>query len=151
MVSSMLLVGMGTVLSTISNKSEESTITDSKLPKQDINQSILGTDAPTLNIKSNIKICVDKFADCTSLQDQLDVIKENSNCSATDSSGNAISSDSIIVSLNNNDTQTISNYLNKGGIIRVKYYVEDSKGRKTSVVKNVILNLPGGGIASENS
>lgn len=146
LITSILLVGMGTVFSIMGTQGEKTTVTESKLPKQDINQSIIGSDAPTLILKKNIKITTDKFDGCSSLDSKLQIIKNNSNCSAVDYEGNSISSDEIKLELDNDDTPTLNRYIQKGGVIRVKYSVEDSKGRKTSIIKNIILNLPTGGV-----
>ena len=147
-LTSVLIIGLSQALSVISQASEKDSTTESKLPKNDINNSILGSDAPTLNLKKNIKITVDKFNESNSLEDNLNVVKQNSNCSAVDYEGNTISSDNIKVELDKDDSSTLNNYIRKGGVIRVKYSVEDSKGRKTSIIKNVILRLVGGGVSS---
>lgn len=135
----LLIVGLGSALSVVQQKSEQATITESMLPNQDINSEVYGTDAPTLNLKSNIKIKNTMFNGKTTLEEKIEVIKENSNCSAMDYEGNSIPYENIELKLDNDDSATLDNYIRNGGIIKVKYFVEDSKGRKKAIIKNIII------------
>lgn len=139
LINFLLIIGLGTALSVVQQKSEQATVTESMLPNQNINSSVYGTDAPTLNLKTNIKIKNTNFNGTTTLEEKLAVIKEHSNCSARDYDGNVIPYDNIKIKLDNDDSATLDNYIRNGGIIKVKYFVEDSKGRKKAVIKNVII------------
>lgn len=151
-VLSLLAVSLSQILSMVSKNAEKNT-DESAFVSNDINGSILDPDDtvstidPVLNVNNNIKINKSKFESVFSETDQdkqlndiLAVIKRESGCSATDYKGNAISSDRIVLQFNNDQKATILNYLKNGGIIEVKFSVEDDKGRKSSTIRNIIIN-----------
>ena len=138
----LLLGALGNILTNTTKHIDKSTIKDSALPANDVNKPITGTNSPTLYIKTNIKISCSVFSKNESSSSILSKIKSRSNCSAIDSSGNTIDSSKIKLKMDNEDMKNFNYYLKNGGVVRVKYYVEDSKGRKTSTIKNIILRLP---------
>lgn len=138
-VSIMLLIALSKFLSVTSQQSEKATVMDSQLPVQTVNAAVMGTENPKLTVKSSIKIKISAFNQNSTQDEFLAKIKEYSDCSAKDTDGNTIDSNKIILKLDNDDKDNYKYFIQKGGVIRVKYSVEDSKGRKTSVIKNVIL------------
>ena len=138
-VSIMLLIALSKFLSVTSQQSEKATVMDSQLPVQTVNAAVMGTENPKLTVKSSIKIKISAFNQNSTQDEFLDKIKEYSGCSAKDTDGNTIDSNKIILKLDNDDKDNYKYFIQKGGVIRVKYSVEDSKGRKTSIIKNVIL------------
>lgn len=138
----MCIFAFSVVLSMFSNMSEKTTETKngSNFVDQEVNKPIEGSKNPTLYINKNIKIKSEKFLNKTTISEITSVIKQESACRAFDYKGNRLGDNNITLKIQNSQQETIFNYIKKGGILEVKYSVFDSQGRKTAIIKNVIIS-----------
>lgn len=136
------LYALSAVLMIFSNAAEKTTETSngSNFVNQDVNKPIAGSKNPTLYLNKNIKIKNEYFKNKNTISEITAVIKEHSACRAYDYKGNALSDSAITLKIQKSQKATIDNYIKEGGVIEVKYSVSDTQGRKTSIIKNIIIS-----------
>ena len=131
-----LLTGLGNILEASSQHMENVTIDETGMFATPVD---IGN-CPDLKIEK-LKIQKAKFGIAQNVSEEKAValIRKNSVITVADAEGNSIPSTSVKIALEDVDTFKEVLSSDDDGVVAIKYSVEDSKGRKTAVIKNVIL------------